>query len=945
MLALLAGCIGTGGFLDLDDDGFPSIASGGTDCDDADPAVHPGAVERWYDGVDQDCSGGSDYDADGDGVDADLVSGADCDDRDPTVTTRPTTVYADCDGDGVTSGVPVVLPCGEPTADVLAVLRPCGTARAPAGGFRSAASDPADCDDADVDVLPGPQAERWYDGADRNCDGRNDWDADGDGFVRVGADGRAGGTAPGVGDCDDTRADVFPGAPDTAADGLDADCDGTRELDLDADGFVAGPASGGLPGGDCDDGDPTVAPDRVERACDGLDNDCDPATDDRPDPDGDGLACELDCAPDDPAVFVGAAELCNGVDDDCDGEVDEGLRVDQYWDPDGDGYGAGPVVFFGCPVPGLAAADGDCAEGRADVHPGAPELCNGVDDDCSGAVDDVLVVVFEDLDGDGLGGAAVEVCDPTGFATAGGDCDDSDPTVGLGAAWYADCDHDGYLGAEPFLACDRPAADALVTSICGLTGVSATPPTAVLLDCDDGSSAVRPFRSDVCNGVDDDCDGRVDEGHTAWLDADGDGLGAGDPVAGCPDGVTFVDNALDGCDDLPTRWAAAVRGEPGDELQVLLDQVCPDGVVTLADAVWPVGGGLHVDVPLSLVGEGTATLDLLGDGRVDAHAPARLEGLVVTNGRATGLGGCVRGADGLELVDVVVSGCAVDPEPVLADAAAEACWTGACGGCVFASGAVTASGVVLEDCAAAAGGGLWVGGSGVLTDVVVDGTRTEASRVHAGFGTAGTDGGCALGRCGGGVYARGPLVLADVRIEGSVGTDGAGLYTTSDVDAVGLEVVGTTSSAGAGAIAHDGASFACTGCSLRDNHTDDGFRPSALESDGVVMLVDTEVIGNHPDVVPAVYACQPGQVGCTARWTLVDTVFDREPCRSRRRVGRVSRSMGSRPRWSAGARSAWCSAGRSRWWATTCRAARWRCCSRTVPSRCGTLGSTRVASR
>ncbi|MCA9572336.1 MAG: hypothetical protein KC656_31065, partial [Myxococcales bacterium] len=313
-------------------------------------------------------------------------------------------------------------------------------------------------------------------------------------------------------------------------------------------------------------------------------------------------------------------------------------------------------------------------------------------------------------------------------------------------------------------------------------------------------------------------------------------------------------------------------------LQVLLDQVCPDGVVTLADAVWPVGGGLHVDVPLSLVGEGTATLDLLGDGRVDAHAPARLEGLVVTNGRATGLGGCVRGADGLELVDVVVSGCAVDPEPVLADAAAEACWTGACGGCVFASGAVTASGVVLEDCAAAAGGGLWVGGSGVLTDVVVDGTRTEASRVHAGFGTAGTDGGCALGRCGGGVYARGPLVLADVRIEGSVGTDGAGLYTTSDVDAVGLEVVGTTSSAGAGAIAHDGASFACTGCSLRHNHTDDGFRPSALESDGVVMLADTEVVGNHPDVVPAVYACQPGQVGCTARWTLVDTVFDREPC-------------------------------------------------------------------
>ena len=70
---------------DADGDGYDAEAWGGDDCDDDDPDVNPGASETWYDGVDSDCSGGSDYDADGDGEDAEDHGGADCDDTDASV--------------------------------------------------------------------------------------------------------------------------------------------------------------------------------------------------------------------------------------------------------------------------------------------------------------------------------------------------------------------------------------------------------------------------------------------------------------------------------------------------------------------------------------------------------------------------------------------------------------------------------------------------------------------------------------------------------------------------------------------------------------------------------------------------------------------------------------------------------------------------------------------
>ena len=211
--------------------------------------------------------------------------------------------------------------------------------------------------------------------------------------------------------------------------------------------------------------------------------------------------------------------------DDTDASI--GLETTWYEDDDGDGYGNGSSALSACEAPSGFVADGsDCVDSEASIHPGASEVCDGVDNDCDGAIDpDTSVDAptwYADTDGDGTGDAAsstVSCSAPSGFVADSSDCDDGDATVFVGADEYCDGidnDCDGSIdesgavdGTTVYADTDGDGyGDASNSSVeCSLPSGYVSDSS----DCDDTDSAVNPAGDEVCDGVDNDCDGDVDD--------------------------------------------------------------------------------------------------------------------------------------------------------------------------------------------------------------------------------------------------------------------------------------------------------------------------------------------------------------------------------------------------------------------------------------------------
>ncbi len=407
-----------------------------------------------------------------------------------------------------------------------------------------------------------------------------DWwtDHDGDGAVWVY-------------DCNDGDKTVFPGAPELC-NLIDDDCDkliddnatlGVWYKDSDSDGYgvtasslsqCAQPAGYVAKGGDCDDGisGGAINPGALEKCSTvGVDDDCNGAIDEATaigagtwyaDTDADSygnasssskaciqpanttvLASATDC---DDKVFTtnpGASEICNTVDDDCDKQVDESATDAKSWYPDSDkdNHGDATVpVTKSCVAPGgYLASNDDCNDKVATTFLGAPETCNGVDDDCDVAIDEGLTTyswfVDGDLDSYGSGAATVNCAAPgAGWTKQSGDCNDALATINPGVLdntcnsvddncsgkvdeaavfsdWYEDKDADKYGTTVTLNACAQPVGYA--------SGKG---------DCNDAIATINPGAIETCNLVDDDCNTLVDDNvvqYKFYQDTDGDGYG------------------------------------------------------------------------------------------------------------------------------------------------------------------------------------------------------------------------------------------------------------------------------------------------------------------------------------------------------------------------------------------------------------------------------------
>ena len=421
-----------------------------------------------------------------------------------------------------------------------------------------------DCDDNNPDIHP--EVIEICDGIDNNCNNLYDEDdptisytsenmyysdSDNDGFGNPSAQTHHCQVQEGetdiAGDCDDDDPFTYPGAaPQDSVFGCMTDQDG--------DGFGSDSPTGSvLVGTDCDDFHSTSFPNASE-ICDYTDNDCDGSIDEGssffyPDTDNDGYgdvstySCSMDdgfitnsgdCDDTDDSISPIAEEICDTIDNNCNALVDEGVKVEFYNDGDGDGFGdplSTALACYGSPPTGYVYNNVDCDDGRNDISPLNDELCDGIDNDCDGTIDesDALNVtqwyIDNDLDTYGTNAAIVTACNaPSGYTDNAQDCDDTMYSTNPGASeiignendddcdgieyCYDDLDNDGFSeGISYSPSQDLDCQDASEASMNNLG------------DCNDLNSMINPSATEIVgDNLDSNCNGE----ELCFVDTDGD---------------------------------------------------------------------------------------------------------------------------------------------------------------------------------------------------------------------------------------------------------------------------------------------------------------------------------------------------------------------------------------------------------------------------------------
>lgn len=284
------------------------------------------------------------------------------------------------------------------------------------------------------------------------------------------------------------------------------------------------------------------------------------------DSDGDGYLSDEDCDDFAADIHPQAEEICDSLDNDCDGEIDEDVDIAYYADTDDDGFGDTDVVTYACSAPnGYVPNANDCDDSNDTVYPSATEICDGLDNNC-----------------------------------------DTDIDEGLGGFWYLDADYDGF-GDDASMVQGCVAQDGYV-SIGG--------------DCNDADFEMNPDAEEVCDDIDNNCDGEVDEGvlRSFYLDADGDGYGDSNVVVeACEQGANMSTYSGD-CDDInqdvsPVAIETCVDNIDNNCDGQVNEGTAIDAVIWYRDLDGDTFGNLHDTIyactqPIGYVSDSTDCLDV-----------------------------------------------------------------------------------------------------------------------------------------------------------------------------------------------------------------------------------------------------------------------------------------------------------------------------------------------
>lgn len=488
----------------------------------------------------------------------------------------------------------------------------------------------------------------------------------------------------------------------TNGDGCSVTC---QSEDTDGDGFTVAQ-------GDCNDNNAAINPGATE-VCNGVDDDCDGEIDEAAplqpltqscysgpaNTAGIGLckAGTQTCTGGSFGTCVGevtpTTEVCDGQDNNCDGQTDEGVQTTFYRDGDSDGFGNAADSTQACTAPaGFVTDNIDCNDANTATHPGATEVCDGLDNDCDGQIDEsVQTTFYQDSDSDGFGNLAVtlQACTvPAGYIANSTDCNDANTAIHPGAAevcngaddncngqtdegvqstFYHDGDSDGFGNlADSTQACIAPAG--FVTNS---------------TDCNDANTSIHPGATEACNGGDDDCDGAADETFNV-------GTACSVGVGVCQTSGTFM-CTLDGqgteCSALPGTPSSEVCNGSDDDCDNEIDEATPGQPLTQACYSGPAGtagiGECHGGTQTctngnfgSCVGQVTPMAELCDgkdnncDGRNDIVGTNGIDVLTGTPGNdvIVGLGGndVLNGLGGNDLLcggpglDILLGGAGTD---------------------------------------------------------------------------------------------------------------------------------------------------------------------------------------------------------------------------------------------------------------------------------------------